>query len=188
MTTNHETPQARLRNWMTYYGVAMLILGSLAIIFPFLASAITVLALGWIFLAVGIVRFIHAFKVKGVGNVLLRMLLGAIYLIAAIYLLAQPVVAITALTLFLGIFFVVEGVIETVFAVMNREMPHWGWVLFDGLITILLGVIIWKSWPASSLWVIGTLVGISILFSGWSALMYRQLVPGDSGTSEASAA
>ena len=71
----------------------------------------------------------------------------------------------------LAIFFVVEGIFDLVFYFRQRGAPGAGWMLFDGIVTLILGLLVWRQWPSSSLWVIGTLVGISMIFTGTTRLM-----------------
>jgi uncharacterized membrane protein HdeD (DUF308 family) len=88
---------------------------------------------------------------------------------------------VVSLTLVLAVFLFVEGVVEIALYFGIRQVPNSGWVLFDGIITLTLGILIWRQWPSSSVWVIGTLVGISLIFSGLSRFMLsvaaRRLMP-----------
>jgi len=83
----------------------------------------------------------------------------------------NPLVGLASLTLALAVYLSVEGVLEFILSFRLRPLPGSGWLLFDGIITLILAIMIWKTWPSSSEWVIGTLVGISMLFSGISRLM-----------------
>jgi uncharacterized membrane protein HdeD (DUF308 family) len=87
------------------------------------------------------------------------------------YLLVNPATALASLTLALAIYLFIEAILEFVLGFTLRPLPGSGWLLFDGIITLILAVMIWRTWPSSSTWVVGTLVGISILFSGVSRLM-----------------
>ena len=87
------------------------------------------------------------------------------------YLLLRPVAGLASLTLALAIYLFAEGVLELILSFRLRPMPGSRWLLFDGIITLILAVMIWRTWPSSTEWVIGTLVGISMLFSGISRLM-----------------
>jgi uncharacterized membrane protein HdeD (DUF308 family) len=85
---------------------------------------------------------------------------------------------VLSLTLVLAIFLLFEGVLELILYFRIRRIRHAGWILFDGLITLLLGFFIWVQWPSSSVWVIGTLVGISLIFSGISRFMLSFAIRG----------
>ncbi len=122
-----------------------------------------------------------AWHTRTVGAAVWEALLGLVYGTIAIYLLAQPVAGLVALTLALAIYLFLEAVLEFTAWSFLRRLPGAGWLLFDGVVTLILAVMIWRTWPASTEWVIGTLVGISMLFSGTSRLMLslaaRQFVP-----------
>jgi len=83
----------------------------------------------------------------------------------------HPVGGLLVLTLFLACFLLVYGIFALVLAFQMRPLPGWGWVMFDAIITILLGILIWAHWPLNSEWIVGTLFGISILVSGVTRLM-----------------
>jgi uncharacterized membrane protein HdeD (DUF308 family) len=116
-------------------------------------------------------HLIFAFHSQSVGGFLWKLLLAVLYGFAGVYLLMNPVVGVASLTLLLAFFLFVEGILEIVLYFNIRRVAYAGWVLFDGIITLLLGFLIWAQWPSSSAWVIGTLVGISLIFSGISRLM-----------------
>jgi uncharacterized membrane protein HdeD (DUF308 family) len=100
-----------------------------------------------------------------------QVLLAIVYGIAGIYMLMNPLLGVVSLTFVLAIFLLFEGILELILYFRIREVANAGWVLFDGIITLILGILIWTQWPSSSLWLIGTLVGISLIFSGISRFM-----------------
>ena len=91
-------------------------------------------------------------------------------------MLMHPLLGVLSLTLVLAMFLLFEGVMEIVLYFNIRRLRHSGWVLFDGIITLILGALIWAHWPSTAVWVIGTLVGISLMFSGISRLMLSMAV------------
>jgi uncharacterized membrane protein HdeD (DUF308 family) len=99
-----------------------------------------------------------------------ELLLGVLYIVIGVDVLVHPVAGLAALTLVLAIYLFVEGVLELILGFRLRPMAGSAWVLFDGVVTLFLAILIWRSWPSSTEWVIGTLVGISMLFSGTSRL------------------
>jgi uncharacterized membrane protein HdeD (DUF308 family) len=142
------------------------------------------IGIGVVFIAVGIFRWIQVFRTRALGNttrMLLRLIEGVLYVIAGIWLLVSPVQGTAALTLVAGWLFLAEGILELVTAMTNRNLPNLGWIVLDGILTILLGIIILAGWPASSLWVLGTLIGVSLIFSGWSAVMLGSGLAGAEG-------
>lgn len=115
--------------------------------------------------------FIFAFQCHGIGAVLWQLLLALLYGIVGIYMLMNPLLGVISLTLVLAVFLLFEGILELALYFRIRRIRHAGWVLFDGIVTLILGIFIWAQWPSSSVWVIGTLVGISLIFSGISRFM-----------------
>ena len=96
---------------------------------------------------------------------------GILYIFIGAYLLMHPLAGLPSLTIALAIYLLLEAILEFVLGFTLRPLPGSGWLLFDGIVTLILAVMIWRTWPSSSAWVIGTLVGISMLFSGTSRLM-----------------
>jgi uncharacterized membrane protein HdeD (DUF308 family) len=119
----------------------------------------------------GCAHLVFAWYTRSTGGLLWELLLGVLYIFIGVYLLMHPVAGLLSLTIALAIYLFVEAVLEFVLGFTLRPQPGSGWLLFDGIITLILAVMIWRTWPSSSAWVIGALVGISMLFSGTSRLM-----------------
>ena len=171
---NAETtvgPVRKASGWSMLWGILMFICGILAISLPLASSIGIVILLAWLILFAGISHLIFAFHSHSVGGVLWQVLLALIYGAAGIYMLMNPLLGVLSLTLVLAVFLLFEGVLEFAFYLKMRRVRHSGWVLFDGIVTLILGILIWSHWPSSSVWVIGTLVGISLIFSGISRFM-----------------
>jgi uncharacterized membrane protein HdeD (DUF308 family) len=152
--------------------VLMIVLGILAIALP-LATGIGVsIVVGWIIVFGGFTYLAYAFAAKGAGAFLWRILIGIAYVIGGFYLVFHPSLALEALTLVLAAILVAEGVLQIIVFFQFRSLPGSGWVLFDAITTLLLGFLIGYPWPFSSAWAIGTLVGINLLVSGFTRLMY----------------
>ena len=151
--------------------ILLIVFGFLAIAIPFASSRGVVVVIAWLIVFSGGIQFIHAFQSKGVGHILWKLLVAIIYLIAGFYFLLHPILGVAAFTLALAIFFVLEGATDLVAYFQNRSQAGSGWILFDGIVTLILGLMVWRQWPSSSLWVIGTLVGISMIFTGTTRLM-----------------
>lgn len=165
--------EALSRNWgwLLALGILMIILGLLAIAAPVVATIAVQFALGWILVVGGIAQGIHAFMARGWGGFLLQLLSALLYLVVGILLLVNPVGGALALTIVLAVFLIVEGAFKIILALRVRDHGGWGWLLASGLLSLVLGLLIWSEWPASGLWVIGLLVGIQLLFTGWSLLI-----------------
>ena len=114
------------------------------------------------------VFFFLAFKMGSFGKGLLMFVLGAVTVIAGGYLVARPGMGLATLTLFLAAYFLVDGVFEIIWAFRLRPIKGWGWQLFSGIATLVLGVMIWRQFPESSLWAVGLLAGIHMIFAGSS--------------------
>jgi uncharacterized membrane protein HdeD (DUF308 family) len=120
-------------------------------------------------LVAGVVQTVYAFQAGSVGRGLLRLLFGGITILAACAIIGQPGMALATLTLFLAVYFVVDG-LTTLFASSAVEQGK-GLVIFNGIVTLVLGVMIWRGWPVSGAWAIGVLVGIRLIFSGITMLV-----------------
>src|SRR5271166_4933042 len=153
------------------WAIVLIVFGFLAICLPFLTSWGVVVVIAWLIVFSGGFQFIHAFQSQGIGHILWKLLVAILYLIVGIYFLLHPVLGVAAFTLALAIFFVLEGIFDLVAYFQARALPGSGWILFDGIVTLILGILVWRQWPSSSLWVIGTLVGISMIFTGMTRLM-----------------
>ena len=154
------------------WGVVMILLGVLALFLP-LATGIGVsIAVGWIIVFGGIAYVASAFSARGAGSFLWRLLIGVVYILGGLYLAFNPGLALASLTLTMALMFFFEGVLETVVFFQFRTLPGSGWVLFDGLVTLFLAYLIWRPWPSSSIWAIGTILGINLIMSGFTRLMY----------------
>jgi uncharacterized membrane protein HdeD (DUF308 family) len=149
----------------------LILLGMVALALPIVTSWSVVLVMAWLIILSGVIQFIHAFRSTGVGTVLWKVVVAVVYLVAGIYLRFHPLLGAKALTLMLAVFFVVEGATDLVTYFRVRKVPGAGWIFFDGIVTLFLGLLVWRHWPSSSLWVIGTLVGISMISTGVTRLM-----------------
>ena len=159
------------------WGILMLIGGFLAICIP-LASGIGVaIVIGWLLLISGVWHLLFGFRSgSGVGGFLWQLLLAIVYGAAGLMVLLRPLAGLAWLTLVLATFLLIEAALEFVLYFKIRRRVNAGWVLFDAIITLLLGILIWARWPFSSVWAIGTLIGVSLIFSGISRLMLSSAV------------
>jgi uncharacterized membrane protein HdeD (DUF308 family) len=154
------------------WGILMLICGFLAITLP-LASGIGVaIVIGWLLLISGVWHLLFGFRSgSGLGGFLWQLLLAIVYVAAGLMLTLYPLAGLAWLTLVLATFLLIEAALEFVLYFNIRRRVNASWVLVDALITLLLGILIWARWPFSSVWAIGTLIGVSLIFSGISRLM-----------------
>lgn len=157
-------------NWYLLLGISLVALGTLAIIFSFISTIFSVVYLGIFLVIVGFMEIIQSFKLSHWSSFFLHLFLGVLYMVGGLFIALNPVLNALSLTLLLAIFFVVSGVLKLIFS-FSKRIPHKGWMVINGLLTLVLGALIWAQWPTSGLWVIGTLVGIDTLFTGWTWIM-----------------
>lgn len=112
----------------------------------------------------GLGMVIYSFSSPHFGQGVMRFLFGGITVLVGIYMFAQPGMALVSLTLFLAIYFVVDGLFSIIAGFRLQEEK--GWVIFNGVVTLLLGAMIWKGWPVSGLWAVGILLGIKLVVGG----------------------
>ena len=155
--------EARTTKWI---GIVLIILGILSLVAPFAAGLSITVMIGVLLLLSGIAQLVIVFRAGSFGEGLLLVLLAILSIIAGGYMVFQPVAALATLTLFLAVYFIVTGVVEAIGAFGARQMQGWGWLLFDGIVSIALGVMIWHQFPLSGAWAIGILVGVRLIVSG----------------------
>jgi uncharacterized membrane protein HdeD (DUF308 family) len=157
--------------WSIALSVLLILAGLCAILIPFISGIGITVFIGWAMFLSGVFHFILAFKTHTTGSVLWEILLGIVYVFAGFYLIFHPLSGLLSLTFLLILYLVFEGILELIHGFQVRPRAGSGWIIFDGIITLILAFLLWRAWPSSSVWAIGTLVGISMLFSGFSRLM-----------------
>jgi uncharacterized membrane protein HdeD (DUF308 family) len=153
------------------WGVLLIVFGMLAIGSPFLAALAVNGVIAWLIVLAGVVHVILAFHAHRARSLLWKLLVGLAYLFFGGYLIMHPVLGVASLTLVLASLFLIEGVLDIVVFFRMRSVQGSSWVLVDGIITLLLGLMIYLRWPSSSVWAIGTLVGVSMIISGVTRVM-----------------
>jgi uncharacterized membrane protein HdeD (DUF308 family) len=163
---------ANLGRWFTVTAVLFLVLGLMAIAEPMVAGLAVAILTGWLFLLAGGVHIVEAFG-GGVGRALWQLLLGGLYIIGGLYLVTHPLVALGTLTLLLAGILLAEAILRVVAYLLASPDERSPWTLVNAVVTFLLGGMIWSQWPSSSVWAIGTLLGVNLLMGGLSGLMWR---------------
>jgi uncharacterized membrane protein HdeD (DUF308 family) len=161
----------RIAGWSTAVSALIILAGVLAIALPVAAGLAVNLVVAWLLLFCGAAHLVFGWHLRAIGGALWQFLLGVVYIGIGVYLLMHPVAGLASLTLALAIYLIAEGVLELGLSFALRPRGGWGWLLLDAIVTLVLAAVIWRTWPASSEWVIGTLVGISMIFSGVTRLM-----------------
>jgi uncharacterized membrane protein HdeD (DUF308 family) len=149
----------------------MIVAGLFAIIIPPLAGIAATLLIGWLLVFCGGAHLVFAWHRRGIGGTLWEILIGLLYLAVGICILANPATGLASLTLALAVYLLVEAILEFILGLQLRGTKGAGWLWLDGIINLVLAIMIWKTWPISAVWVIGTLVGFGILFTAFTRLM-----------------
>ena len=157
--------------WSIVLSALMIAAGVLAIGAPMIAGVAVAALVGWLLLFSGMFHLAFAWRAGRPGAVSWQVLLGLVYGAIGFYIIGSPVAGLASLTLAIALYLFIEGVLEFVLWSRLRAIPGSGWLMVDGVITLVLAVMIWSTWPSSAVWVVGTLIGISMLFSGITRLM-----------------
>jgi len=175
MATAIPNPLAVIKQgskWGIVWGVLLIIFGMLAIGEPFLAAIAVTTFIGWLLIFVGIVHAVLAFHAHTGTSLGWKLLVGLAYIFIGGYLLARPLAGVATLTLMLVFLFLVEGVLDFMLWWKSRAQDGALWILVDSIITLVLGGMIYVHWPSSSVWAIGTLLGVKLLMTGASRLAF----------------
>jgi uncharacterized membrane protein HdeD (DUF308 family) len=171
----------KITGWYIAAAVLFIVLGIFAIIEPGVASLGVTLLVGWLLIIGAVGHLIGAFKGGGAKQVIFQLLIAVVYFIGGIYFLTHPIMALGTLTLLLAGVILAEGVLEIISYFRMKGEGASGWVLFNGIVTIFLGCLIWFHWPSSTVWAIGILVGVNLLMTGITRLMFglavRKVIP-----------
>jgi len=148
----------------------LIVLGMCALLFPEpVGIAVSILIL-WIIVFSGLAHLVHAWDARGTGVMAWQLLVGAAYLCGGIFLLLHPGYGFAYVTLGIAGIFMFEAVLLLTASYWLRKQPGAGWLALDGALTLILAVCIGAGWPTNSVWVVGTLVGVNILVSGFTRL------------------
>jgi uncharacterized membrane protein HdeD (DUF308 family) len=154
--------------WLLALGILFIILGTIGLGMTVVLTAASVWLFGVLMLVGGGFQFVDAFKCKGWKSVVWHVLIAVLYVIAGIVVMSQPLVAASILTLMLAGAITAVGIMRVIMAFQHRHSKGWVWPLVGGIVSIILGVMIFSQWPVSGLWVIGLFVAIEMIVNGWS--------------------
>jgi len=165
-----EVREGLARSWkgLMAVGVLAIVVGCVAILVPAVASVGTAIFIGWILLIAGAFLVAAAFSAHSVGTVVLRLIWAALTAIVGIWLIVEPHNGTLTLTLVLGIYFLFMGITRISVAFMARGQRNAGWVGLSGVAGLLVGILVLAKFPSSADWAIGLLVGIDLIFAGWT--------------------
>jgi uncharacterized membrane protein HdeD (DUF308 family) len=154
-------------------GVVRLILGLFALMAPLLAGLAIAITVGILVLLAGIGALVNSFRAGSWGAGLFVALAGILAVLCGILMLLHPWLGLNFLTILLAVYFILDGVVTMAWGFRMSQVARrgWIWTVVSGLLSLLLGILIWAEWPFSGTWAVGILVGINLLITGWVALM-----------------
>ncbi|MFC7099004.1 HdeD family acid-resistance protein [Halobaculum marinum] len=147
-------------------GVLIAIIGVFGIVFPFVAGVSLSLLLGLALVVGGVVHAVHAFRSRNWKGFLGLGLLALVYAVAGVALVVNPILGLTSLTLLVIAYLLVSGVAETAIGIQIRGDPNWGWIVFSGALSVVLGLLLLAGFPGTAVWAVGLLFGINLLSTG----------------------
>ncbi|HEY9795511.1 MAG TPA: DUF308 domain-containing protein [Leptolyngbyaceae cyanobacterium] len=171
MTTDVSTDIKKEVNGSLLIGVLLIVLGIVAIAVPSVSTIVAETWIAVILISAGIAKLVYAFQTRNDAGFVWKLLLSVLYIATGVMLFVYPLTGVLTLTLLVASFLLTEGVFELILAFQLRPRQNWTWALGNGIITLLLGGMIWFQWPFDAPWLIGTLVGTSVLFTGISRVM-----------------
>jgi uncharacterized membrane protein HdeD (DUF308 family) len=151
--------------------VVLILLGILAVALPYVTSFGIVRVLAWLIIFDGLTQLVQAFRAEGGGRAIWKFLVALLYIAGGIYLLVYPTLGLIGLSFAMAVFFFAEGVMELANYISTRASNGSQWMLLHAIASLLLGLVIWRRWPISSLWAVGMLVGIGMIMTGVTRLM-----------------
>jgi uncharacterized membrane protein HdeD (DUF308 family) len=155
--------------WFLVLGIAVIVLGVVALGDTILVTMVSVVLLGWLLIISAIFHAVQWFRGRAARHFL--DLLGFVLdLVVGLILLSNPAAGALTLTLVLAVFFLAGGLMRA-FSALSSEVPHRVWAILDGAVSALLGILLWVHWPWSGLWFIGFAIGVELIFRGWAWIM-----------------
>jgi len=173
------------RTWYFCIGLALIILGTIAIGSAELMTMVSVMFIGWILLFAGIFEVVHGFARRAWGGFFINLMGGLLYAVTGILMVTHPGIAAITLTFMIAMLLIVAGTFR-LFVAFSTPIHHRGWLVLNGVISLFLGFSIMSSWPVSGLWIIGLFIGIDMIFDGWTEVMLA--LSSGSGTGPAAGA
>ncbi len=149
-------------------GIILIVAGTLALLSPFVAGVSITILVGAMLAVSGIGQSVLAFKTGAFGRGLMVFVVGVLMAIAGFYMMNQPLAGLATLTIILMSYLLATGALEIIVAFQLKPANGWGLQLFNGIVTLLLGILLWRQFPLSGAWAIGILLGIKMIFSGWA--------------------
>lgn len=153
--------------WVMALGAVLVVLGIFSIVYEGIATLASITALGIIILLAGLAQIIAVFQSRNAGHIILYLLFGALEVFVGFSLIRYPLAGTLTVTLLLSVYLIFAGIFRFVYALWS-QFPQYGWAAFSGVVSVILGLLLWMQWPFSALWFIGFAVGLSFIFAGIS--------------------
>lgn len=173
---SHLIPLRRNWGWLMGAGIVLILLGMVGLVAANLFSVVSALSFGFMMLIAGGVLFVDAFRREGWASRLAMLAIGVLYVLTGLLVFYNPLQAVVALTLLCAAMLVAAGILRIIMAFQMRPLAVWGWVLASGILSLLLGILIFAQWPASSTWVLGTFLAIELIFQGWAYVFLARAI------------
>ncbi|RKX69687.1 MAG: HdeD family acid-resistance protein [Spirochaetes bacterium] len=176
MSETKDTGVKKPAGWMIFLGILVILSGILAIGAPLVAGISVTIFVGAMIIVAGISQLVHAFSLKIKQGLIVKIILSILAVIAGLFLLINPLQGLLGLTIIIGIYFIADGIGWITMAFSHKPEKGWGWHLFSGIISVLLGIMILKQWPLSGVWAIGVLFGIRMLNAGFGMAFFGSAI------------
>ena len=168
------------RGWLMFMGIVMIILGVIGLSMEVALTVVSVLYFGVLVIFGGAAMLIDAFRAGEWRTKIWHILIALVYIAAGVIMITNPAASAVWITLFLASFFVITGVFRLIIGLQSRgRVENWGWIVFAGVISMLLGFVIFAQWPVAGLWVIGLFVAIELILQGFSMISIARAVRPD---------
>ncbi len=168
------------RGWLLFMGVLMIILGVVGLSMEVALTVVSVLYFGFLVIFGGVAMLVDAFRAGEWGTKIWHILIALVYIAAGVVMITNPAASAVWITLFLASFFVVTGLFRLIIGFQSRgRVENWGWIVLAGVISMVLGFMIFAQWPVSGLWVIGLFVAIELILQGFAMISIARAVRPD---------
>jgi uncharacterized membrane protein HdeD (DUF308 family) len=171
-----DTSVKKPAGWLVFLGILVVISGVLAIGAPFIAGLSVTIFVGAMIMVAGISQLIHAFSLKYKQGLIAGIILSVLSILAGLFLMIRPLQGLLGLTLIIGIFFIADGIGWISMAFSHKPEKGWGWHLFSGIISVILGIMIFFQWPLSGVWAIGVLFGVRMINAGFGMAFFGSAI------------
>ncbi len=166
---------SRKWGWFLAFGIALIICGLVALSHAVTATFVSVFFLGSIMMIAGVIHLVEAFTAGKWNMFFVHTLVSLLYIVFGFVIFRQPTAAAVGVTLLMAAFFFVSGIFRIVSA-LSVQMPQWGWLVFSGVVSVILGILVTAAWPSASLWVLGVYVGVDLIVTGWTLVVASMVV------------